>query len=155
MIDDDLDVTSTATSSFHGSTNATPCCTEKTLVAMAIDQKRGVTTPLFHTATKICKSSHPRALQTSLATTHVITPSSHSNISKLPFVPSSVAREKQYVGMTTSKHNTTPKCGYKPNTTDHRNVEKGTPGFKRPFVNLPPIFGPTLMKTKSKSLDEV
>ena len=153
---DDLDATTTATSSsFHGSTNATPCWAEKTPVAMAIEQKRGVTTPLFHTVTKLRKSPHPRAIQTSLATTHVITPSNHSNIFKSPFVPSSVAREKQCVGMATSKHNTTPKCGYKPNTTDRRNVEKGTPGSKRPFVNLPPIFAPTLMKTKSKSPDEV
>ena len=152
---DDIDVTSTATSSFHGGTNATPCWAEKTPVAMAIEQKRGVTTPLFHTVTKLRKSPHPRALQTSLATTHVITPSSHSNISKSPFVPSSVAREKQCVGVVTSKHNTTPKCSYKPNTTNHRNVEKGTPGSKRPFVNLPPIFAPTVMKTKSESPDEV
>ena len=148
----DLNVIS-ATSSVHSSANAIPCWANKTPVAMAIEQKEGVTTPLSRTVTKMPKSPHPRALQTSLATTHVITPLSHSNVS--PFVPSSVVKEKQCVGMATSKYNTTPKCGYKPSTTDHRNVEKGTPGSKRPFAYLPPIFAPTLMKAKTESPDKV
>lgn len=157
----DPHIASVATSNSHVSKNATPCWAEKTPVAVAVDQERGMTTPLActSTVTKLPKSPHPRALKASVAAAQVVTPLNDCNISvKSPFVPSSLAREKQCVGMATNKHNnmaTTPKCGYKSNNIGgHKTVEKGTPGSKQPFANLPPIFAPTLMKTKSKSPDE-
>lgn len=148
-------------SCLHSSKNVTPCWAERTPVAMAIDQERGVTTPLTctSTVTKLPKSPHPRALQATLETTHVITSSNRFNKSiKSSFVPSSLAKEKQTVGMRTNKHNsvvTTPKSSYKCNVNDIINASNHTPGSKQPFANLPPIFAPTLMKTKSESPDEV
>ena len=156
---DDSDATSIATSSFHVSKNL-PSWAERTPVAVAIDQERSMTTPLAckSTVTKLPKSPHPRALQASLSTTQVFVPLNHYGASvKSPFVPSSLARENQSVGMATSTHNNmaaTPKGGCISIINDHKNVEKWTPGSKQPFSNLPPIFAPTLMKSKSKSPDK-
>ena len=148
---DDSEIVSVGMSHFHNSKNVTPYWVEKTPVAMAINQERGMTTPLACTATvtKLPKSPHPRTLKVDTQINK--TP---SNISvKSPYVPSSLVREKHCVGMATSKHNNmaaTPKCGNKSNAIDHKNVVGAwTPGSKQPFANLPPIFAPTLMKSES------
>ena len=154
------DVTETAStraSHFHDNKEfVTPSWVKKTPVAMAIDRERGMTTPLgcSATVTKLPKSPHPRTL----ADTRVITPSNFNTSVKSPYVPSSLAREKHCVGMATSKHNNmaaTPRCGCQSNVNDHRGVvDNHTPGSKQPFANLPPIFAPTMVKTKSESSDE-
>lgn len=149
----DSEIVSTGMSHFHDSKNVTPYWAEKTPVAMAINQERGVTTPLACTATvtKLPKSPHPRTLKED---TQIINTLSNFNISvKPPYVPSSLVREKHCVGMATSKRNNmvaTPKCGNKSNANDHKNVAGNqTPGSKQPFANLPPIFAPTLVKSES------
>ena len=158
---DDLEIATASISHFCDSTNLTPYWVKKTPVAMAIDRERGMTTPLPCTATvtKLPKSPHPRTLKATLQGTQINTPSNFNISVKSPYVPSSLAREKHCVSRATSKHNNmvaTPKCGYKSNVDDHKNVvdNNQTPGSKQPFANLPPIFAPTLMKVKSESSDE-
>lgn len=156
---DDSVIVPTDVLHFQGSKNVTYNWAERMPVPMAINQERTMTMPLActSTVTKLPKSPHPRCLQATLTATQVITPSNRTNFNasvKSPFVPSSLAKDKQCVGMATIANNmaVTPKCGYKTNVNDLRNG--GTPGTKQPFANLPPIFAPTLMKAKSESPDK-
>ena len=147
---DNLEITSTNALCLRDGNNVTPYWAERTPVAMAIDkERRNMVTPLAHTITKLPKSPHPRTFRAAQENTQVIAP----NVS--PYTPSSLATKKHCVGMTTNKSNNmavTPKSMRKP---DHKSiVDKHTPGSKRPFVNLPPIFAPTVIKPKDGSPDE-
>ena len=150
---DNSEITSTNinnTLCLHDGKNVTAYWAERTPVTMAIDEERkNMATPLAHTVTKLPKSPHPRTLRAAQENTQVISP----YVS--PHLPSSLATKKHCVGMATNKSSNmaaTPKSMHKP---DHKNVvDKHTPGSKRPFVNLPPIFAPTVIKARSGSPDE-
>ncbi|XP_065910849.1 uncharacterized protein [Dysidea avara] len=135
---------------------------KRTPVAMEMDNDRDVTrtlsmnTSLASVTTKIPKSPHPQLLQkshkilpSSLATTkHTITPAAnhHPPTSRTP-----VSAIKKDISMTTEKKKkaaTTPKHRH---DNSHKNTITLTPGSRQPFVNFPPIFAPTLVRSKSSS----
>jgi len=130
-------------------------------VAMEMDGDGDITrslsmgTGLTSMTKKLPKSPHPRGLQkshkilpSSLATTkHIITPVANHHPSRTP-----VSIIKKDVSMTIEKKKkefTTP-MSHPDNSC--KNILTLTPGSRQPFVNLPPIFAPTLVKPKNSSI---
>jgi len=154
--------TSTASPLYRHGDEVTPVfChwAKRTPVAMEMDDDRDVTRTLSMSTgltTKLPKSPHPRGLQkshkmlpSSLATTkHTITPvvNHHPLASTTP-----VSVIKKDVSMTIEKKKkvTTPKNHH---DNSHKSMLTLTPGSRQPFVNLPPIFAPTLVKSKNSSI---
>ena len=131
---------------------------KRTPVAMEMDDDRDVTRTLSMTTgltAKLPKSPHPLGLQkshktlpsSSVTTKHTVTPvvNHRPPASRIP-----VSVIKKVVSMTVEREKVTTPNDHHDN--NHKSMLTLTPGSRQPFANLPPIFAPTLVKSKNSSI---